>query len=316
MAYTDCLALLFFIEKYPLQVAFGVYSSAVSKLDDLSAEDQISRSYITEILHQARAKLLFFHRKTKSAQLRPIEIRHILQESISLFPNNTIFLSLLVWNESRFNVLDRIRNVHLLTNDSEARYSFDSDSALSATALQPVPITTHLLSIWSELCRPTWAGSTHHSTRAAFEKVLYDNSNHNSQRSGGQQLRNSSGMESAQSSAMIWKLYIIFETYCTRDIGAAKAVFYRAIRACPWSKQLFMLAFQYLQDDVEHRMVPVSSGSTGFLFDDLRQLYQAMTEKQLRIHVNIEDKIQQVIAERRDISEDGLETKSIEGNEI
>ena len=99
---------------------------------------------------------------------------------------------------------------------------------------------------------------------------------------------------------MIWKLYIIFEVYHTQDIGAAKAVFYRAIRACPWSKQLFMLAFQHLQDEKVHRIIQGKSKSSGFIFEDLYSLYRTMTEKQLRIHVDIEDKIQNALANRQD----------------
>lgn len=234
----------------------------------------------------------------------------MLQDSLSLFPHNTIFLSLFTWNESRFNILDRIRNVNLLTKNSESRYTLDNYYALSAAAAQTVPITTHLLSIWSELCRPTWAGSTHHSTRAAFEKALGENMNRDSMKPYDKQMRNNIGTGSARTNLMTWKLYIIFEVYHAQDIDAAKAVFYRAIRACPWSKQLFMLAFQYLQHDKIRHIIPINSNATGFLFDDLRQLYYAMTEKQLRIHVDIEDGIQALLAERQNSFEEDHQTRS------
>jgi hypothetical protein len=196
----------------------------------------------------------------------------------------------------------------MLIKNPESRYTLDRDSALSVAAVQTIPITTHLLSIWSELCRPTWAGSTHHSTRAAFERALGENVNRDSMKHGDKQMRNSISTESAQTNLMTWKLYIIFEVYHARDIDAAKSVFYRAIRACPWSKQLFMLAFQYLRDDKVRHIIPENSKSTGFLFDDLRQLYHAMTEKQLRIHVDIEDGIQALLAERRDSFEEDHQT--------
>lgn len=309
VAYTDCLALLLFIEEYPIRTVLDVYSSAALKLNDLSIEDQNLRSYVTELLHQARAKLLFFHHRTKASQLTPLEIRDVLQESISLFPDNTIFLSLFTWNESRFNLLDRIRNVHLLTKRPENRYILDSNSVLTVTAMQSAPITTHLLSIWSELCRPTWAGSTHHSARASFERALGENANPDSLKPGDKYMRSSFGTDSARTNLMIWKLYILFEVHHTRDIGAAKAVFYRAIRACPWSKQLFMLAFEYLQDDIICPTIPEKSKTTGLRFADLRQLYHAMTEKQLRIHVDIEDEIR----EAKDGLEEDRQTRSGEG---
>ncbi|CAI7678554.1 unnamed protein product [Penicillium pancosmium] len=310
VAYTDCLALLLFTEKYHIQAALEIYSYALEKSNSLPVEDQKSKPYIIELLHQARARLLFFHCSTRSSRLKALEIRAMLQDSVSLFPHNTIFLSLFTWNESRFNILDRIRNVNLLTKNSESRYTLDNYYALSAAAAQTVPITTHLLSIWSELCRPTWAGSTHHSTRAAFEKALGENMNRDSMKPYDKQMRNNIGTGSARTNLMTWKLYIIFEVYHAQDIDAAKAVFYRAIRACPWSKQLFMLAFQYLQHDKIRHIIPINSNATGFLFDDLRQLYYAMTEKQLRIHVDIEDGIQALLAERQNSFEEDHQTRS------
>lgn len=316
VAYTDCLALLLFGGKYHIRAALEVYSSALEKTKNFPAEDETLKPYIIELLHQARAKLLFFHCSTKSSRLTALEIRATLQDSVSLFPHNTIFLSLFTWNESRFNILDRIRNVNLLTKNSESPYTADSSHALPTTAAQAVPITTHLFSIWSELCRPTWAGSTHHSTRASFERALGENVNRDSMKPGDEQIRNNISTETARTNLMTWKLYIIFEVYHARDIEAAKAVFYRAIRACPWSKHLFMLAFQYLQDDKIRHMIPENSKATGFLFDDLRRLYHAMTEKQLRIHVGIEDEIQAFLAERQDSLEEDHQTRSGENSQI
>lgn len=304
MAYTDCLALLFFVEKYPIQTALEVYSSAVLKLSDLSIEDRKHRPYVTELLHQARARLLFSHHQIKVSRLTPIEIRDTLQESISLFPNNTIFLSLFTWNESRFNILDRIRNVHLFTTDPETQFKLENDSTLSVAAIQSAPVTTHLLSIWSELCRPIWAGSTKHSVRSAFERALGDDSDLSLLRSGNQKIHTKPSTASARTNIMIWKLYILFEVYHAQDISAAKAVFYRAIRACPWSKQLFMLAFQHLQDEKIDRTTHGKSKVSGFVFEDLVSLYRAMTEKQLRIHVDIEDIIQNALADRQGNIED------------
>lgn len=51
----------------------------------------------------------------------------------------------------------------------------------------------------------------------------------------------------------------------------AKMVFYRGIRACPWAKELYMLAFEYLE--------PVMGEP------ELRGVYETLGEKELRVHV-------------------------------
>lgn len=51
----------------------------------------------------------------------------------------------------------------------------------------------------------------------------------------------------------------------TRDL------FYRAVRACPWVKEVYMLAFDYLAEVMSE--------------EELRGVYEMMLEKELRIHV-------------------------------
>ena len=64
----------------------------------------------------------------------------------------------------------------------------------------------------------------------------------------------------------------------------AKAIFYRAIRACPWVKELYLLPFEYLRD-----------GPDGMSAAHLRGIYDLMVEKELRIHVDLDD-----LTERRE----------------
>ena len=77
-------------------------------------------------------------------------------------------------------------------------------------------------------------------------------------------------------SAALWKLYFMFE-HSRGEMQKAKDVFYRGMMACPWAKELYMLAFSYLRD-----VVPI---------EELRGVYEAMVERGLRIHVSLEEEV-------------------------
>lgn len=308
-SYTDCLALFSYLTNGSMEAAIEVYASAVSKLRDLPWEEENVKAFTAELLHQARARLLYFHIEWKG-KFKPSRIHDLLKESLSLFPRNTIFLSLFMWNESRFPIFDRIRDVRDLTKDTnpDSRYRLDSHFGLPAASPQSTPISTHIFSIYNELCRPVFTGSTAHSTRAAFEKALGDPLVLAEPRD--KDARHTFDIDSARSNLTIWKLYILFELEQNRDIEAAKAVFYRAIRACPWSKELIMLAFERLRDDLipEELRRPKSqrkkqSQHAGLSFDELRHLYNVLIEKQLRIHVDIQQELAGIADEKSHVSE-------------
>ncbi|KAF7172368.1 hypothetical protein CNMCM6106_006579 [Aspergillus hiratsukae] len=101
VACTDCLALLAYLShSFDMTKALGAYSRAMASLSTLPERSHSFRTFTTELLHQARAKLIYYHVRTSSLY-KPSQIRSLLTESISLFPHNTIFLSLFAWNESR-----------------------------------------------------------------------------------------------------------------------------------------------------------------------------------------------------------------------
>ena len=62
-------------------------------------------------------------------------------------------------------------------------------------------------------------------------------------------------------------------------MGRAKAVYWRAVRACPWVKELYLLAFEYLGEEMGE--------------EELRGVYEMMEEKGLRVHVALEDHIEE-----------------------
>lgn len=250
------------------------------------------RTFTTELIHQARAKLIHYHVRTSSLY-KPSLIRSLLTESISLFPHNTIFLSLFAWNESRFRIEERVREVvRDVTTETKQRLSHDRTTA------QQIPITSHLFSIYTELVRPVYAGSTLHSVRAAFEKAIGDPPHLPHTGTGALANGVSSSTSTALSSLTLWKLYIMFEL-SRHEINRAKEVFYRAIRACPWSKELVMLAFTHLRADVvRDRYKDSPRKGEGMGFDELRRVYNVLVEKELRIHVDIEEELDRLAARR------------------
>ncbi|ORX54932.1 DUF1740-domain-containing protein [Hesseltinella vesiculosa] len=76
-----------------------------------------------------------------------------------------------------------------------------------------------------------------------------------------------------RSSILLWRLYIQNEIR-QGHFGAAKQVTYRALRCCPWSKELYMLAIQYLSQEMSN--------------DELIELTNLMMEKDIRTHIFIE----------------------------
>ncbi|PYI11643.1 DUF1740-domain-containing protein, partial [Aspergillus sclerotiicarbonarius CBS 121057] len=274
IACTDCLAILSYISHSQyLNKALEAYSNALARLASLPDQSKPFTAFTTELLHQSRARFLYHHIRTSNIY-KPSHIRTLLTESISLFRHNTIFLSLFAWNESRFRIEERVRDT---IRDITTITSSHPDD-LTSTPTQ-IPITTHLFSIYTELNRPIYAGSTLHSVRAAFEKAIGDTTT-------------STSTSTAHSSITLWKLYILFEL-SRNEIQRAKNVFYRGMRACPWSKELIMLAFTHLRADI---LPPRESkkGAEGMGFDELRHVYNVLVKKGLRIHLDIEMELNEI----------------------
>ena len=134
------------------------------------------------------------------------------------------------------------------------------------------------------MTRPSYAGSTRHSIRAAFERAV----------------------EAAAPNLAIWKWYLLWELSMSTSISEVpdkdstqqrmswvQDIFYRGMRACPWAKEFYMLAFteSKLRDAI---------GFTG-----LRSIYETMVEKGIRIHVDLAE-----VLEGRDARERGREAEA------
>lgn len=288
VAYTECLAILKYLS-YDLSIddAITIFSTAFERLGKLPPQATSFVSFATELLHQMRAKLLYYHTRSRRAY-KPSQIRGLLLESISLFPHNTIFLNLFAWNESRFRIEERVRDVI---------YEITAQGRKGQSQLnkQAVPVTSHFFAVYTELHRPVFSGSTIHSVRAAFEKAISDPT----LRSGTSSSSPIHDPSSSHSNISLWKLYILFEL-SRGHIARAKDIFFRAMRACPWSKQILMLAFSHLRADLikeqkkQHSAPTQKPTEEGMSFEELRRVYNVLVEKELRLHVDIEDVLEDI----------------------
>ncbi len=201
-----------------------------------------------ELLHQSFARLLHHH-ATNVPLFKPANIRDALTASIALFPQNTIFLSLYAWNESRFRIEDRVRtiikDVVLSSNDPSHRQGKTKETLIP-----------DLFAIYSELNRSVTFGSNTNTIRNTFERAV--------------------NASAGAHCAGIWKLYALFE-HGRGEKAKAKAVWWRGVRACPWVKALWMMAFEELRD--------------GMTDKELRGVWEMMGEKELRLHVDLEELI-------------------------
>ncbi|KAL9100835.1 MAG: hypothetical protein Q9163_003846, partial [Psora crenata] len=235
----ECLVLLTYLrDSSVIATASTVYKQ---NLGLLAASPSESSSH--EHFRQAFARLIYHH-ATHNSLVKPAEIRSLLAESLAAVPHNTILLSLYAWNEARFRIDDRVRSI---VQDVALRASTEPDADKS--------VVPHFFAIHHELSRGIIFGSNFNSIRSTFERAVES--------------------EAGAHCAGLWKSYFLFE-HSTNNRQRAKAVFYRGIRACPWVKELYMLAFEYLRDEAMSK-------------SELRSVYELLSEKELRLHIDLED---------------------------
>ena len=116
-------------------------------------------------------------------------------------------------------------------------------------------VIPHFFAIYSELHRGLTFGSNVSTIRSTFERAVES--------------------DSGAHCAGLWKLYFLFE-HSRSEAQRAKLIFWRGLKACPWAKDLYMLAFEHLR--AERAMSEA----------DLRGIYELLGEKELRVHVGLE----------------------------
>ncbi|TAQ89059.1 hypothetical protein B7494_g2640 [Chlorociboria aeruginascens] len=245
--YNELLALLTYLTSTsttePQSSHQGDISSSLSIFTTFSTllSTRPFSSFAQEQHLQSATRLLFIH--LKHGPYRPVFIRNLLTTFLTTFPRNSIFLALFIWNESRFRVENRVRNIFLntiLTPQNES-------------------LTSHLAAIKFEM-----QSGTVHSVRAAFERAV---SSPVGKGAGG-----------------LWKVYILWLSTISRGTFGSqhsgkgiKEVWMRGIRAVPWIKEMYLLGFETL-DRVGD--------------DELKSVYRVLGEKELRVHIDLEERLE------------------------
>jgi hypothetical protein len=260
---TSLLALLAYLSND------GIADLAITahhRLSDWFASHHLSASPYAELNGQALARFLSYH-VTHAPIVKPALIRSALEPFISMFPSNTILLSLYAANEARFAIDDRVRGI------------------MHQTALQGSYATT--VAGWSfaihfEMLRGRIAGSTSHSIRALYKRATHSES-------------------SGTHSPALWTSYLRFEIAQMQSERAktkdrrrgvdgkkrtwerrlaeteerVKETFYAGLRSLPWCKDFIMLAFEDATRSV-------------FGEEELWRVYRVMQEKELRVYVELD----------------------------
>ncbi|KAI9730249.1 MAG: hypothetical protein M1834_006013 [Cirrosporium novae-zelandiae] len=216
--YTECLSLLYYLSHdRDLLVAL----QRMNETSTILHARNLSTSLPNELLHQSKARLMHYH-MTQTKNFKPSTIRNELETSLSLFPTNTIFLSLHAWNESHLLIDDRIRAVMhnaLLTTTKKNPTKQERNTS----------IIPSLFNIYTEINRPVARGSSVHASRAAIKRCISD--------------------PHFRHSPFLYILSFHYEQWL-QNTNAAKSALYAGINQCPWLKQTYMLAFQHLRREI------------------------------------------------------------------
>ena len=205
---TECLSLLYYLAQSDSLVGRDI-EGALGVIDHFTASlksYKLHRSIHHEAILQFSARLLWHHVRT--GPFRPALIRLRMEEALYLFPQNTIFLSLYAWNESRAKIDDRVRamlrdNFLLPENDC---------------------VTSRLFAIRYEIQK----GNVH-NVKAAFEHAV-----------ASEACKGNAGLWRLY---VLW----CAQSEDAKIKNQAKEVLYRGMRACPGVKALMMEAFETLR---------------------------------------------------------------------
>ncbi|KAL0074451.1 NRDE-2, necessary for RNA interference-domain-containing protein [Phycomyces blakesleeanus] len=230
-SYNVCYALFEYLT-FGLESACAVYEQALLYIKEHQAE----RGYASETMWMAYAELLYRHATRGYGGHKPIILREAMERALQLFPNNTLFLGLFIWNEARTRIHNRVRNFFGLALDKDPNVILWV-SAIHRELHNHFPYDINLV-------------------RSLFDRAVES--------------------PSTRSSIVLWKLYIQHEI--SRDNHEkARTLFYRAVRECPWSKDLYLMGLDILAKDESEK--------------ELNEAVSLMMEKEIRIRKQIEDEL-------------------------
>ncbi|KAK6346281.1 hypothetical protein TWF730_010611 [Orbilia blumenaviensis] len=238
LAYTELHSLFLYLsvkDKDPV-VILKPLDELIGDLEESGKTDEIEEALMS------KARVFFRYALTARAYKASI-FRTFLESAIKKFPDNTAFLSLFVWNESRSKIEYRIRM--MLMPDTGSDEGADS-------------VVKWVFSIWTEMQMSAGGNVNVSAVRNLFERAVES--------------------ERTKSSIQIWMLYLRFELRQSQP-DRAKNVFFRAIRACPWSKDIILSGFKLLRSILD--------------FGEMRKVYGVMQEKELRVHVDLEELLEE-----------------------
>ena len=252
---TNLLAMLRYCQSN--QSLDPVLSTYLNVLNILSSNDIQSIPRLTlETLHQHRAHLIHHH-TTSNLPFTPKHVLQTLSTSLRAFPNNSILITLHDQYQHKHGLMDRLRGI--------------AASALHEPSKQSISQLAHTVKL--ELERSEDLGVTEHSIRAAFTRAL-DEEPH---------------CPMLRVAYVRWELDLLLSSSLTTSSKSNKKdrkkvqlvvqAIYTAIRACPWVKELYLLAFQ-------NESVRREFGEGG-----LKEIYEMMGERGLRIHCEFSEGI-------------------------
>ncbi|CAI5468196.1 unnamed protein product [Closterium sp. Yama58-4] len=165
----------------------------------------------------------------------PQQVRRVVLQGLKEFPSNVHLLGTFLRLESRSAFTNSIRRF------------FDQTTARLS---HPSPLLW-LLSLLVEVARP----GARPRVRGLLERAL------------------ASSAKGSGQCVLMWRLYIGYELHISRNVDAARRVFFRAIHACPWSKALWLDAFTQLHGVIKG--------------EELNELANMMRDKELRLRTDV-----------------------------
>lgn len=102
--YHACYALFQYLTQ-GIDAGSEVYEQLLQYIQERHAE----RGFESESIWVSYAELLYRHATNGFGGYKPGQLRKILERAVALFPNNTIFLGLFIWNEARTKLYNRVR---------------------------------------------------------------------------------------------------------------------------------------------------------------------------------------------------------------
>lgn len=89
----------------------------------------------------------------------------------------------------------------------------------------------------------------------------------------------------------------------SKSNSKTKEIYHRALRACPWSKELYLLGMEELvgyyhsvNNDKNRTEKGKGNGNAngGLTYEELRGTWRVMGEKECRVHVDLEDAFEEI----------------------